>query len=118
LDDRCSILWVNGFSSKKGLNDEVPLSQAAVLKDSLRLVRVSGVTLSVFDYYGKRRVQGRFLHNGTEYRLWVTDPDYEEPYKAKPDGDYELGESFLTISLGEPYKNACWKLIAAIIPRK
>lgn len=52
-----------------------------------------------------------------EYRLWVTDPGYERAYLAKPDGEYELGESFLTVSLGEPHNDACYKLIAAIIGR-
>ncbi len=52
-----------------------------------------------------------------DYRLWVTDPRYERAYLAKPDGDYEIGEAFLTVSLGEPYNNACYKLIAAIIER-
>lgn len=88
----------------------------------MRLVWVDRLTLSVFkpgEAFGnpKRRVQGRFRHDGTEYRLWVTDPGYERAYLAKPDGDYEIGESFLTVSLGEPHKDACYKLIAAIIDR-
>lgn len=75
--------------------------------------------LSVFTYYNRKRVQGRFSHEGTEYRLWVTDPRYEQAYMAKPEGDYDIGESFLTISLSEPFNemNACYKLIAAIIER-
>jgi hypothetical protein len=43
---------------------------------------------------------------------------YERTFLAKPDGDYSLGESFLTVSLGEPHNDACYKLIAAIIERK
>jgi len=86
-------------------------------------VRVDRLTLSVFkpgEAFGntKRRVQGRFQHGGTEYHFWVTDPDYERTYLAKPDGDHELDDSFLTVSLGEPYNGACYKLIAAIIERK
>jgi hypothetical protein len=65
----------------------------------------------------KRRVQGRFVHHGSEYRLWITDPSYERTYLAKPDGDYKVGESFLTVSLGEPFNDACYKLIAAILER-
>ena len=57
------------------------------------------------------------MYGGKEYRLWVTDPVYERLFLAKPDGDYKLGESFLTVSLGEPHNNACYKLIAAIIER-
>ena len=36
-------------------------------------------------------------------------------YLAKLDGTYDVGECYLTISLGEPYQRACYKLVAAII---
>ena len=62
-----------------------------------------------------RRVQGRFKHAGNRYYLWVTDPVYERQYLAKLDGDYQIGECFFTVSLGEPYGGACYKLIASII---
>ena len=55
----------------------------------------------------KRRVQGRFRHAGQEYALWVTDPGWERTYLAKLDGIYDIGECFLTISLGEAYQDAC-----------
>ena len=44
----------------------------------------------------------------------LTDPI--APYLAKSDGGYDIGGCYLTISLGEPYRDACYKLIAAIIP--
>jgi hypothetical protein len=120
--DPIAPLWINGHHTYNGLNDKVPVSLADTLDSSLRLVRVERLTLSVFkpgEAFGnpKRRVQGRFRHHGTEYQLWVTDPGYERAYLAKPDGDYEIGESFLTVSLGEPHNDACYKLIAAIIER-
>jgi Dual OB-containing domain len=92
------------------------------LDSSLRFVRVDRLRLAVFkpgEAFGnlKRRVQARFHHGGDEYALWVTDPGYERTYLARPDGSYEIGESFLTISLGEPYNDYCYKLVAAIIPR-
>jgi hypothetical protein len=122
LAEPAAHLWINGHSTYNGLNDKVPLSLADGLDSSLRLVHVNRVTLSVFkpgEAFGnpKRRVQGRFRHHGTEYQLWVTDPNYERTFLGKPDGDYELGESYLTVSLGEPHNNACYKLIAAIIER-
>lgn len=119
LSDPVASLWINGYSTARGLNDEVPLPKVKALTSSLIFIRVVKLTLSVFTYYNKKRVQGRFQHNGTEYRLWATDPRYEELYKAKKEGDYAMGESFLTISLSEPFteKNACYKLIAAIIER-
>jgi hypothetical protein len=112
LADPVEPLWINGHSTYNGQS----------LDSSLRLVPVDRLTLSVFkpgEAFGnrKRRVQGQFRHGGTEYRLWVTDPAYERAYLAQPDGNHELGESFLTVSLGEPYNDACYKLIAAIIER-
>ena len=118
--DPAAPLWIDGHHTRPGRNDKIPLELASDVTTSLRLVRIDRLTLVVFkpgETFGnsKRRVQGRFVHHGTQYRLWVTDPRYEEAYLAKPDGDYQIGESFLTVSLGEPYKDACYKLIAAII---
>jgi hypothetical protein len=115
-------LWVNGYSTYDGLNDKVPLSLANGLNSSLCLVHADRVTLSVFKYgeaFGKakRRVQGKFRHKGIEHYLWVTDPWYEQTYRAKADGEYQIGECYITVSLGEPYNDACYKLIAAIIER-
>jgi hypothetical protein len=115
-------LWVDGGSTYKGANDRILLAHAIGVRSSLRLVHVGSMTLSVFkpgEAFGnpKRRVQGRFTHAGTNYRLWVTDPIYERAYLARPDGVYPIGESFLTVSLGEAHEGACYKLIAAILER-
>lgn len=122
LTDPDAPLWINGSSTYNGLNDQIPLSLANSLESSLRLIRVDHLTLSVYvpgALFGnpKRRLQGRFRYEGTDYWLWVTDPSYEQTYLAKPDGEYAIGESILTISLAEPHKDTCYKLIAAIIQR-
>ena len=44
------------------------------------------------------------------------DPGWERTYLARPNGAYDISGCYLTISLGEPYQDACYKLIAAIIP--
>jgi hypothetical protein len=122
LVDPPAPLWINGYSSRNGCNDRIPLAQSTQLTSSLCLVRVERLTLSVFrpgEAFGdlKRRVQGRFMHHGSEYRLWVTDPVYERDYLLKADGAYVVGESLLTVSLGEPYNDYCYKLVAAIIEK-
>ncbi len=122
LSDPAAPLWIDGDSTYNGRNDKVLLAQAKCLTSSLRLIRVDGLTLSVFrpsEAFGnpKRRVQSRFVHHGTEYHFWVTDPTYEREYLSKPDGDYQLDESFLTVSLSEPWEGVCYKLVAAIIER-
>ncbi len=122
LADHVEPLWIDGIHTYNGINDKIPLAQVGTVRSSLRLLHVTTLRISVFkpgEAFGnlKRRVQGRFNYGDREYRLWVTDPTYERSFLSKSDGDYELGESFLTVSLGEPYSDACHKLIAAIIER-
>lgn len=113
-------LWINGQHTSNGMNDQIPLALARGLTTSLRLVRVDDLAISVFrpgEAFGnlKRRVQAQFSHSGDPYHLWVTDAVYERRYLASPDGAHQIGEAILTASLGEPYNNACYKLVAAII---
>jgi hypothetical protein len=122
LADPIAPLWVDGHHTYNGMNDKIPLSIAQGLRTSLCLIHVGGLKLSVFkpgEAFGnpKRRVQAQFSHAGSPYHLWVTDPGYERRYLARADGDFALGESFLTISLGEPFNDCCYKLVAAIIER-
>lgn len=118
--DPVAPLWINGHSTYNGSNDKIPLSMSHMLDSSLRLIRVNRLSLSVFkpgEAFGntKRRVQARFRHDDVDYAFWVTDPHYERTYLAKKDGDYEIGECFLTVSVGEPFNECCYKLVAAII---
>lgn len=120
LVDPAEELWINGYRTFNGSNDKVPEDLIGGVSSSLRLIRVDALELRVFapgEAFGnsKRRVQGRFGHAGRRYALWVTDPVYERGYLAKLDGSYELGPCYLTVSLGEPYEGACYKLVAAII---
>ena len=113
-------LWFDRFHTHHGWNDEIPLWMMAQVEDSLRLVEVDELAIAVFapgEAFGnrKRRVQGRFHHAGRSYKLWVTDPICERRFLAKLDGHYHLERCFLTISLGEPYRGYCYKLIAAVI---
>ena len=121
LVDREEPLWLNTGSERNGLNYRIPVSFAGNLDSSLRLIQVEKLTLSVFapgEYFGnpERRVQGQFRHAGDEYHFWVTDPEYERFYRNKGNGKYEIGVSFLTVSLSEPHEDYYYKFIAAIIP--
>ena len=117
LVDPTEPLWTNGYSSTRGLNDRIPHSVAEALPSSLRLIRVKSLTIRVSTEEVRRRlnqqVRGWFRHNGTDHGLRVTDPGYEGDLV---DGDYQLGECFLTVSLGERFKDYyCYKFIAAVI---
>ena len=118
--DPVAPLWINGDSTYNGRNDRIQVEIADGLDNSLRLVRVNRLELVVsqpgldFGNY-RRRVQGRFQYNGADYWLRVTDPSYERQYLQQTNGNYPIGDAFLTISLGEPFQGYAYKLIAAII---
>ncbi len=121
LTDPVAPLWIDGHRTYNGLNDKIPLAVAGSVTGSLRLLRIDRLRLIVSrpgEAFGsdKRRVQGQFWHAGREYALWVTDPGWERSYLAKLNGTYDVGGCYLTVSLGEPYGDACYKLIAAVIP--
>ena len=113
-------LWVDGHHTYSGLNDKILIELAGSVTASLLLLQVDRIRLVVCtprEHFGdnERRVKGQFQHAHQRYALWITDPGLERTYLAKPNGTYAIGECCLTISLGEPYKDACYKLIAAII---
>ena len=120
LTDSVAPLWTNGINTLKGKNDQIPLSIANTLDSSLRLKKVDTLELSVsapgadFGDY-RRRLQGRFRHDNVNYWLVVTDPIYSRKYLQSPNDIYRIGDSFLTISIGEPFHGHAYKLIAAII---
>ncbi len=114
--DPVAPLWINGRSSANGMNDRVPIRDARSLNHSLRLIKVDRLELYVSRLGSYRRsVQGRFRYNGIAYWLRVTDPTCTRQYLRQPDGSYQIGERFLTVSLGEPFHGYAYKLIAAII---
>ena len=65
------------------------------------------------------QVRLKFFYKKIEYDLVVTDPEVEEKYKNKDEGEYNLtyNEIYLCVSLGEPCPNdnCCYKLAASII---
>lgn len=122
LVDPIKELWDNGYSSRSGHNNRVPELVARELTYSLCLVEVSELTLHVYSVSSpypdsvRRRMNGSFSYYGVDYCLRVTDPVCEDRFQAM--GIHNLGECFLTVSLGEKFKDGyCYKLIAAVIKR-
>jgi hypothetical protein len=89
-------LWDNNSSSGNGLNDRVADATAATLKDSLLLIGVPKLTISVavegaaFNN-AKRKVRGTFTYKNTHYTLAITDPLVERAYLQMADGVYDAG---------------------------
>jgi hypothetical protein len=124
LESPRAALWPSEDPSTfNGANDRVSVDIADSLRDSLRLIRVEDLQLRVFapgrDYGNpKSWVQARFVYLGKHHGLWVTDPVIERGYLSQADGMYRLGESYLTVSLGERSEDGyCYKLMAAVIDR-
>lgn len=123
LTDRPSVLWVNGSSTVDGQNDRVAVDHSGLGTESLYLIGLDSLLVHVLApgaAFGSRRrkVKGELQYRGVNYRLTVTDPEVERTYLAKPDGRYVIGPCFVTVSLGEPHEGYCYKLIAAVIPRR
>ena len=108
-------LWIDSYSSSEGKNDRIPTVETEGLDSSLCLIRVERAELSVTGYEDRRRLRVLFSHAGSEYALRLTDPQYEERYSDREAGTYSIGESYMTISLGEPFNDYAYKLIAALI---
>ena len=62
-------------------------------------------------------MRSQFSFGGNEYRLQVTDPIIENRFFQEEIGDYLIDKKdiFITVSISEPYKGFCYKLVAGII---
>ena len=119
LADPEAPLWTNGFTSRDGENDQVPVDVAAGHDTSLRLVRVEALTVIVSEPSRPSAnfpiLRGRFRHCNETYCFRVTDPVSENGSINLPYAEYPVGERYLTVSLSEPFEGHAYKLIAAII---
>jgi hypothetical protein len=117
--DDTSTLWINGHHSFNGYNDAIPLEVAETqLHSSLFLIRPSSLCIHVATEKYGRKVRAAFSFRQQRYKLAVTDPLVEQHCLRGNDGIFRLDnrERYFCVSLGEPYKGFCYKLVAAIIP--
>lgn len=117
---RPSSLWVDGYNTFHGQNDQVPQSAAADLQDSLVLIRPKTVRLRVssesqFTGGYRRRVRAEFQVGSSQYLIVVTHPEVEQQYLAQPDGDYDVSGSILCVSLADFWNGNASKLVATVI---
>lgn len=119
LADPDAPLWTNGFHSRGGENDQVPVHLTTAHDTSLRLVWVDDLTVTVSEpsrpSANYPMLRGRFSHCNETYCFRITDPVSESGSMDLPYREYLVGERYLTVSLGEPFEGNAYKLIAAII---
>lgn len=113
-DAKSAGLWVDGFSSRCGNNDQVPDTLLGHITESLRLIRTDHLHLcNTTNAFGRRQLRGTFSHAGRDYTLAVTDP---VAWAALAGIDQlTLPDVYLCISLALPFNGYAYKLVASVI---
>ena len=109
-------LWGTGESSYAGWNNRLSVGRESGV--SLYLVPVEHLRLLVgykAPGYPKRRVRGEFVYKGVKYCMDVTDPVIERDFLMGEDGQYDIPDPVLCVSLSDPYLGYYYKLIAAVL---
>ena len=121
LRDQPISLWINGGHTSAGLNDCISHAEATTVHDSLLLIKPGNFAVEVGrnHWTGRKSYRGKFEYNGTHHNLSVTDPIVRDAFAGEDEGDYPLNDSYLCVSLTEPYEHddRCHKLIAAVISK-
>lgn len=116
LKDDPNKLWFNKNSTPHGKHDFVSEEEIAELKNSLYLIYLKSVNITVGKNIKKpNQVRAEFLFKDEDYNLAVTDIKAEEYFKEGK----EIKDVYLCISLGGPHsydnKKSYYKLVAGVI---
>jgi hypothetical protein len=128
LVDQDADLWVNGFSAYHNRNNRVPADLIDENGGSLRLIELDEIAL----YAGPKApgfgnmklvVRAGFEYRGREYKLDLTDPEYERACLERGSGEHCVKSVIACVSLTEPHTNKngetfAYKLVASIITPK
>ncbi len=111
LADPNQSLWRSRYLCK---TDRMPLSDALQEQHSLLLIRCSRVRISR-DFWKPHKFRAQFSHQGVAYDLSITDPNVAQLVAGMPGGRM-IPDALLTLSLGVPFRDYCYKLVASLIP--
>jgi hypothetical protein len=115
--DHPADLWGRGDRSEGYVNNRVRADRG--FGASLHLIAAPRLTLEVGrktpEEKDRRVVKGGFEYRDVPYRLAVTDPEIEDEYLRRADGEYEIRDAVLCLSLGEEFRGHYYKLIAAVL---
>jgi len=116
LQDHPISLWSNNSSSMGYDNNRVSVSTSVA--GSLFLIKPQHLDVIVevkSSWDSSIVVKGQFTWRQVNHKLQVTDPIIEQQYTIKGIGSYRIAEPYLCISLGDPWQEHYYKLIAAVI---
>ncbi|HBU8664182.1 TPA: hypothetical protein MDD69_001190 [Klebsiella oxytoca] len=113
-------LWENGIHSTNGLNDKVPVGIVKRPRQSLFFIRPTRLFIHIATEGGEfgtphRKVRARFFYNSVEYIFSLMDAGILDEFKTRENGEYEIFNSYMTVSLAGEYLQHYWKIAASII---
>jgi len=116
LAESPALLWANDGHPK---NDRLAAMDALRFNYSLCLIRVPFLHVRFFkDGYGHVKTRAVFEHEGVSYDLSVTDPAAEALASSRLNQMRVIEDALLCISLTQPFKGFCYKLVASVITRR
>ena len=117
FEDLPDALWPEGYSSVHGWNDRVPAHLAHFgCTSSLALVRPQGLRFQLGMYETRMVLRAGFHFRGTYHLLRVTDDAACARWTRRLlNGHDGHAQALLCLSLGRPFHDYCYKLIAGII---
>ena len=120
LVEKPEILWENDTHSTEGINDKVPIRAGDQPRQSLYFIRPTQLFVHIAtegEAFGNphRKVRARFIYNGVEYMLSLMDAGILDEYKNHKNGEYQIKNAYMTVSLAGEHLNHYWKIAAAII---
>jgi len=102
-------LWGNGNCvSYHDINEN-----KITIDSSLYLIKVENIKLYIVEKEGKKKGRASFIYNEIKYDLAVTGREFF-PIIGN-NNEFLLEKAILCISLGEVYRDYCYKLVASII---
>ena len=113
-------LWENGTHSTNGLNDKVPVGMVGRPRQSLFFIRPTRLFIHIAtegEDFGtpRRKVRARFFYNSVEYIFSLMDAGVLDEFRTHENGEYEIFNSYMTVSLAGEHLQHYWKIAASII---
>ncbi len=113
-------LWENGVHSTNGLNDKVPVGIVNGTRQSLYFIKPTKLFIHIGtegEDFGtpRRKVRARFFYNNVEYMFSLMDTNILDEFNNHQNGEYEISDAYMTVSLAGEHLKHFWKIAAAII---
>lgn len=110
-------IWPQGWHSIHGWNDRLPVDIAVQGCDhSLLFIRPQALRFLASVEYGSLVARAEFVYRRQRHVLRVTDDDAADRWLARlADGHDGRSDASLCLSLSQPFKGYCYKLIAGVI---